>query len=62
MKHELHRLRPVFAGNCYAGCLIHTAKGWTAYDQHDRPVGTNVYFTEPDAAVARLRSLAAYST
>ena len=40
MKHELHRLRPVFDGAKYVGVLLHTAKGWTAYDQHDRPVGT----------------------
>jgi hypothetical protein len=28
--HETHRLRPVMIGNRYAGCLIYTAKGWTA--------------------------------
>ena len=61
--HETHRLRPVMIGNRYAGCLIHTAKGWTAYDQHDRRVGTaNTYFAESDAAVSKLRSLAAHSS
>jgi hypothetical protein len=60
--HEKHRLRPVMIGNRYAGCLIHTAEGWTAYDQHDRPIGSNVYFAQPDAAVSKLRALAAHST
>jgi hypothetical protein len=59
LKHEISRLRPVFDGAKYVGVLLHTAQGWTAYDQHDRPVGTNVYFGQPDAAVARLRRLAA---
>jgi hypothetical protein len=54
--HETHRLRPVMIGTRYAGCLIYTAKGWTAHDAHDRPVGS--YFAQPDAAVSKLRSLA----
>ena len=63
MKHEISRLRPVFDGARYVGVLLHTAKGWTAYDQHDRRVGTaNTYFAESDAAVSKLRSLAAHSS
>jgi hypothetical protein len=57
--HETHRLRPVFSGRKYVGCLLYTARGWDAYGADDRRLGT---FSEDHEAVAKLRSLAARST
>jgi hypothetical protein len=59
LKHEISRLRPVFDGARYVGCLLYTARGWDAYGADDRRLGT---FSEDHAAVARLRSLASCST
>jgi hypothetical protein len=55
MKHEVHRLRPVFDGSRYCGALIRTARGWDAHDATGKVIGT---FPEADAAVKRLRKLA----
>ena len=40
MNHEIHRLRPVFAGSRYAGALIHTAGGWDAHDASGQRIGS----------------------
>jgi hypothetical protein len=51
-RHEIHRLRLVMIGNRYAGCLIHTAKGWTApSDIMSRQRGRNDIL--PRLAIAR---------
>jgi hypothetical protein len=52
LKHEIHRMRPVFDGSRYCGALLHTIHGWDAHDASGRKVGD--YPAElVDEAVAR---------
>ena len=39
MKHEISRMRPVFDGDRYAGCLLRHARGWDALDVDGKLVG-----------------------
>jgi hypothetical protein len=54
LNHEIHRLRPVFAGSRYAGALIHAAGGWDAHDASGQRIGS---YPKADLAMTRLRSL-----
>ena len=57
LKHEIHRLRPVFDGARYVGALLHHFRGWDALDADGVRIGSYPEHMA-DAAVARLRRLA----
>jgi hypothetical protein len=57
MKHEISRLRPVFDGAKYVA-LLHHFRGWDALDADGVRIGSYPEHMA-DAAVARLRRLAA---
>ena len=56
MKHFVERLRPVFDQGRYCGALLVTAKGYAAHNVGGDRIG---YFQDPEAAVTRLRAMAA---
>ena len=56
-KHEISRMRSVFDGDRYAGCLLRHARGWDALDADGVRIGSYPEHMA-DAAVARLRRLA----
>jgi hypothetical protein len=58
MKH-FKPFRSVFDGDRYCGALIYSARGWQAHNAAGKVVGE---FEDDQAAVRRLRSLAAQST
>jgi hypothetical protein len=57
MKHEIHRMRPVFAGNRCCGFLMRHIRGFAAHAADGRKIGD---YPEDgaEAAVRKLRFIA----